>query len=137
MPSLFDDHPEVVEDMTKRARQATQARDKALGPGPIYQGVAKQLRRLTSSGIYKDEEQIVDPDEHAGTIALCRQLARAVDRFTGHNETGWLANGRDLAPLVEQLRLALESLRPETAESDEFQDFMRDLQNLPETTPSP
>lgn len=135
MPNLFDDHPEVVAEMTRRERQSTKAREQALGPGPIYQGVSKQLRRLTSSGTYKHLEQIVDPDEHAGTIALCRQLARAVDHFTGHNATGWRANGRDLAPLVEQLRLALESLRPEASESDEFQEFMADLNKLPETTP--
>lgn len=135
-PDLFEEL-ELTTELTKAERARTLAKEKALGPGPIYQGVTKQLRRLTATGkAYADVEPIVDADEYAGVIALCRQLARSVDTFTGHNETGWKANGRDLAPLVEQLRLALESMRPEAAERDEFQEFLNDLDGLP-TTPPP
>src|SRR5699024_3974189 len=115
-----------VEDRSRHERRRTLAREKAIGPGPVYQGVSKQIRRLTASGTYSKLEQIIDPAEFAGVIALCRQLARAVDKATGHNETGWHANGRDLGPLAEQLRQALELLMPET-ETDEFQEFLNKL----------
>ena len=125
-PDLFAELDQV-EDLTRAERARTLRREKALGPGPIYQGVSKQIRRLTASGsTYAGLEQIIDPDEYAGVIALCRQLARAVDKATGHNETGWHAHGRDLGPLAEQLRQALELLRPEV-ETDEFQEFLNKL----------
>lgn len=125
-PDLFADL-EQVEELSRAERARTLRREKAIGPGPVYQGVSKQIRRLTASGkTYEHLEAIIDEDEFAGVIALCRQLARAVDKATGHNETGWHANGRDLGPLAEQLRQALELLRPET-ETDEFQEFLNKL----------
>lgn len=124
-PTLFEELQDV-EDLARHERQRTLAREKAVGPGPIYQGVSKQIRRLTASGTYSDLTQIIDPDECAGVIALCRQLARALDKATGHNEIGWVAAGRDIGPLAEQLRQALELLTPQT-ETDEFQEFLNKI----------
>lgn len=126
-PSLFEELT-VVEDLARHERQKALAEERAIGPGPIYQGVSKQIRRLTASGTYSALPKIIDPDEYAGIISLCRQLARALDKATGHNKTGWHANGRDLGPLAEQLRQALELLRPDV-ETDEFQEFLNNLDN--------
>lgn len=127
-PDLFSEKTELVVALSKAHRERTVAIDKQLGPGPVYQGVSKQIRRLTASGkAFEHLDPIIDADEYAGVIALCRSLARAVDKATGHNETGWHAHGKDLAPLAEQLRAALESLRPEGAETDEFQEFLNSL----------
>lgn len=100
----------MVTSETRAAIARRDAEAKALGPGPVYQGVCKAIRRAEASGKYKDLPQIIDPDEYAGHIALGRSLARAVDRLTGHNPTGWVANGRDVAPLAEQLRETLDAI---------------------------
>src|SRR5699024_802274 len=110
-PDLFAEL-EQVEDLSRAERARTLRREKDHGPGPNTEGVSKQIRRLAASGTYSQIDQIIDRDEYAAVIALCRQLARAVDKATGHNETGWHANGRDLGPLAEQLRQAHEMLRP-------------------------
>lgn len=121
------DELEVVRAQTQADKDATAARDRVMGAGPVYQGVAKQIRRLTASGTFADLEQIIDPDEHAGTIALARSVARAVDKLTGHNPTGWVANGRDLAPLVEQLSTLLAMLGADKVEEDPFTKFLGEL----------
>lgn len=112
--SLFpelDPDVDLVAQATER-RKITQQINKAMGPGPVYQGVSKAIRRLTATGKYRDLEQLVDPVQHAGTIAAARAAARAVDKATGHNPTGWHANGRDVAPLLERLELLMKQLAP-------------------------
>lgn len=106
-------------------RRLSLAIDKAMGPGPVYQGVSKAIRRLTATGKYSDLDQVVDPIQHAGTIAAARATARAVDKATGHNPTGWHANGRDLAPLLERLELLMKELQP-GVDVDHFGAWLRD-----------
>lgn len=112
--ALFDLDPESPENLVavaKVKRATTLAIAKVLGPGPVYQGVNKQINALTASGKKNAaREQRVDPVEHAGTIAALRALARAIDRATGHNPTGWHANGRDIAPLYERLEQLVRQL---------------------------
>lgn len=125
--SLFPDLEAEV-DLVLQAeerRRTTKAIDKIMGPGPVYQGVSKTIRRLTASGKYSDLEQLVDPVVHAGTIAAARAAARAVDKATGHNPTGWHANGRDLAPLLERLEQLMQLLAP-GEDGDPFGDWMND-----------
>lgn len=109
--------------------------------GPIYQGVAAEIRRLTAQGKWKDEEQLADPDIYAGTIAQARSLAASIDRVSGH-EGGYQASGKMLAELHAELRALLEVLHPESTESDPFQDFINSLDedegSAPRgTTPAP
>lgn len=125
--SLFpelDGQVETLDEIINRRRLA-QAVERSLGPGPVYQGVSKTIRRLTATGKYSDLEQLVDPVAQAGTIAAARATARAVDKATGHNPTGWHANGRDLAPLLERLELLLKQLSPQT-EADPFGAWLND-----------
>lgn len=126
---LFGLPPELV-DAVEQVRVQNEQRkqvNKVLGPGPVYQGVAKQIRRLTADGAYKHLEPVVDPIEHAGTIAAARSLARTLDKQMGHNPSGWVANGRDLAPLLEQLQELMATLNP-----DQDRDALEDFLNSPE-----
>ena len=118
---------EVVTAETQAAKDRVATVEKTLGPGPVYQGVSKTIRRLTATGKgHTDLEQKVDPDEHAGLIALARATARTVDKMTGHNLTGWHANGRDLAPLVEQLHEILKALGGDTDAADPLVAWLND-----------
>lgn len=121
---LMDDLDLITKEAARR-RAAVLAADKGLGPGPVYQGVGKAIRRATATGKYSHLDATVDADEHAGTIAALRATARSVDRMTGHNLTGWHANGRDLAPLLEQLRLLLAVLVGEQ-DSDDLLSWLDD-----------
>ena len=123
--ALFDDL-DVVRAETEAAKLKQAAIDKIVGPGPVYQGVSKTIRALTASGTYTSREQRVDPDEFAGLIALARSTARVVDRMSGHNVTGWTANGRDLAPLVEQLREVMAALHGDTDVEDPLFAWLND-----------
>lgn len=124
--------PPTVAELVDRAmfdRRVELGVRKALGPGPVYQGVAKQIRRLTATGKHRDEPQLVDPLVHAGTIAAARQLARAIDKHTGHNPSGWVSSGRDLSPLFEQLRELMTQLAEaagSAGKSDPFLDWLND-----------
>jgi hypothetical protein len=119
---LFSDDPDLdaanAAAEAKRRRRLVLAVEKAIGPGPVYQGVGKEIRHLIAEGI-------IDPREHAGTIALARSLARHIDKGNGHNLTGWSANGRDQSPIAEQLRETLRILHPES-NVDAFEAWMRD-----------
>jgi hypothetical protein len=91
----------------------------------VYQGVSREIRRLTATGAaFAQLEQLVNPDEHAGTIAAARALARTIDRMTGHNPSGWHASGRDVSPLLEELRALLERLHPQARATDAFEAWL-------------
>lgn len=125
--SLFpelDSDVDLVAQATER-RRITQQIDRVMGPGPVYQGVSKAIRRLTATGKYSNLDQLLDPIQNAGTIAAARAAARAVDKATGHNPTGWHANGRDLAPLIERLEMLMKQLAP-TAGGDAFTKWLLD-----------
>lgn len=124
---LFELPPEMAAAVEQVRAQNEQRKEvnKVLGPGPVYQGVAKTIRRLTAEGAYKDLEQVIDPVEYAGTIAAARSLARTLDKQMGHNPTGWVANGRDLAPLLEQLQELMTTLNPDQ-KRDDLMDWLND-----------
>lgn len=90
--------------------------------GPVYQGVAKQIRTLTES------EQL-DPDQFAGTIAAARALGSSIDRASGHPDYLSQASGMQLAALHSELRELLAVLSPETAASDPFQELLDKMNN--------
>lgn len=123
---LFDPPADDPVERAATALKTARAIDKLLGPGPVYQGVNKTIARLTASGTkYGACEQLVDPVQQAGTIAAARAVARAVDKATGHNPTGWHANGRDLAPLLERLEQLLIKLDPST-EVDPLEEWLKE-----------
>lgn len=133
-----------VEDETRRQVAVMRAARAVMGEGPVYNATAKQLRWLFATGAEgkdKDGNQrdpIIDADQYAGVAAAAKAAARAVDRATGHNPTGWHANGRDLAPLLERLESLLIVLGGTQAQDDEFQDFLDELRGTPAPTgPTP
>lgn len=135
--ALFDG-PDDVDPVEKAVQDLKNSRAiaKLMGPGPVYQGVNKTIARLTASGKkYGDLEQLVDPIQQAGTIAATRAAARAVDQFTGHNPTGWHANGRDLAPLLERLEQLLLKLDPNN-DADPLDAWLRDESAPREESPN-
>lgn len=88
-------------------------------PGPVYQGVNKEIRALERAGT-------IDRLERAGTIAQARSLAASIDRVSGHDGTGQ-ASGMQLAAMHEQLDGLLARLAPDTGDTDEFQEFLASL----------
>ena len=107
----------------------TVARDltKALGPGPVYQGVGKTIRTLTK--VSPDgEPPRVDARRMAGVIAQARSLARAIDRASGHNVSGWQERGSDLAQLHAQLQEVLERLDPDLAGEDPMLQLLEEME---------
>lgn len=81
--------------------------------GPVYQGVAKQIRTL-------EQAEIINADEHAGTIAQARSLAASIDRVSGHTHPKGQASGMQLAALHNELDQLLARLRPDDAGGDPF-----------------
>jgi hypothetical protein len=111
----------------RRRRAAALEVERVLGPGPVYQGVSLEIRRLTAKGArFADVAPAIDATEHAGTIAAARALARAIDKATGHNVTGWHANGRDVSPMFEELRELLSRLHPDGQTVDAFEAWLTD-----------
>jgi len=81
--------------------------------GPIYQGVCKQIRRLTSG-----PEPLVDADLWAGTIAQARSLAASIDRVDGRGGAKAQANGVPLAQMHMQLDALMARMNPEADTPD-------------------
>lgn len=88
------------------------------GVGPVYQGVCKTIRALTTA-------QQLDKSVDAGSIAQARSIAASIDRVSGH-KGGHQASGMQLAALHAQLSEVLERINPAGA-SDPFQDFLEEL----------
>lgn len=88
--------------------------------GPIYQGVAKQIRTLVKA-------ETIDKDEHAGTIAQARSLAASIDRVSGHTNPKSQASGMQLAAMHSELRELLERLSPDTDAGDPFQQLLDEM----------
>lgn len=89
------------------------------GPGPVYQGVCKQLRELV-------EAEAINASTQAGWIAQARSLARAIDVASGHTGKPQ-ASGMQLAALHNQLDALLCRLSGTPTERDPFADFLEDL----------
>ena len=90
------------------------------GPGPVYQGVCKQIRTLV-------DRETVDPEAWAGTIAQARSIARAIDVASGHTGRAQ-ASGMQLAALHAGLDALLVRLTGETQDRDPFDDFLAGMQ---------
>lgn len=86
---------------------------KRLGPGPVYQGVAKQIREMT-------EAKMLDRDLDAGAIAAARSAARSVDEAAGHNDFGRVAAGMQQAALHTALLAWLDKLGGKMPTDDPF-----------------
>lgn len=80
--------------------------------GPVYQGICKQIRRLTVG-----DEALIDADLWAGTIAQARSLAASIDRVDGR-DGGHQANGVPLAQMHMQLDALMARLNPEADAPD-------------------
>lgn len=94
------------------------------GPGPVYQGVCKQLRTLV-------ERETVDPSAMAGTIAQARSIARAIDVASGHTGRAQ-SSGMQLAALHAGLDALLVRLTGETQDRDPFDDFLAGIAGMQE-----
>ena len=105
-------------------------RGKPLGPGPVYQGVAKQIREMI-------EAQLIDRELDAGTIAAARSCARSVDTLAGHNERGQIAAGMQQAAMHAQLLAWLDKLGGREGADDPFTKFLEDLNDSPTQAPHP
>lgn len=90
-----------------------------IGPGPVYQGVAKSIRALIRDGK-------LDRELDAGRIASTRQLARSIDRASGHG--GYRVEyGQALATLHQQLMAQLQDLGGQPADADPFNKLLEEL----------
>lgn len=106
--------------MSKKSDALFDVKAPGSGPGPIYQGVCRQIRDLIDSGT-------IDRDTHAGTIAQARSLAGSIDRVSGHGGTRQ-ATGMQLAALHAQLDALLARLTPsDVSDGDPFEQFLREL----------
>ena len=89
------------------------------GPGPVYQGVAKQLRALIAN-------KTIDRDTHAGIIAAARSIAASIDRVSGHRN-GPQASGMQLSALHSSLLAWLDKLVPAEAGDDPWSEFLEEV----------
>lgn len=101
----------------------------AMGPGPVYQGVCKQIREMI-------EAKQIDRDLDAGAIAASRSLAKSIDHAAGHNARGTVAAGMQIGALHQQLREWLAVLVPAQAEGDPWREFLEEV-NGDSSTPTP
>lgn len=99
------------------------------GPGPVYQGVCKQIRELV-------ETEAIHAGTQAGWIAQARSLARAVDVASGHTGKPQ-ASGMQLAALHNQLDALLCRLSGTPTDRDPFADFLDDLNSGGDESVSP
>lgn len=92
------------------------------GPGPVYQGVSKQIRALETDLAQDDKARI------AGLAAAARSIAASIDRCSGHDDPRNQASGMQLAALHTQLREHLIAMTPAGAGGpDKFDEFLADL----------
>lgn len=89
------------------------------GPGPVYQGVCKQIRELV-------ETEAINAATQAGWIAQARSIARAIDVASGHTGKAQAA-GMQLAALHNQLDALLCRLSGTPEDRDPFDDFLDDI----------
>ena len=87
--------------------------------GPVYQGVAKQIRGLIAAGR-------LDKDLMAGTISQARALADSIDLASGH-DGGKPEYGTSLAAMHHQLDELLDRLGGQALEADPFEDLLGKL----------
>lgn len=81
--------------------------------GPVYQGICKQIRRLTEG-----DEALIDKELWAGTIAQARSLAASIDRVDGREGAKAQANGVPLSMMHERLDALMARMNPEADAAD-------------------
>ena len=90
-----------------------------VGPGPVYQGVAKQIRALIAAGT-------LDKELLAGTISSARSLARTIDLKSGHGG-GELEYGASIAAMHKQLDELLVRLGGDAQQHDPFDELLNEI----------
>lgn len=99
----------------------TEPEAKPRSRGPVYQGVAKQIRELVKAGK-------LDKELMAGTIAQARALADSVDLASGHGG-GKPEYGTSLSAMHSQLDALLLRLGGDTGSIDPFTELLGELAN--------
>ena len=87
--------------------------------GPVYQGVAKQIRALIADGA-------LDKDARAGTIAQARSLAHTIDLKSGLGDAE-PEYGASVAAMHKQLDELLVRLSGDDITVDPFDDLLDEL----------
>ena len=98
---------------------------KTISRGPVYQGVAKQIRELIDDGT-------IDKGKQAGTIAQARSLAHTIDLKSGLGGVD-PEYGASIAAMHKQLDELLVRLSGDLA-VDPFDDLLDELQNVQRVT---
>lgn len=117
---------EAVAAEARRRRASALAAEEVLGKGPVEKGAWKTIRRATAAGRFSHLEPTADADADAVVIEALTSCAKALDRATGHNLTGWTANGRDIAPLLERLEALHVVLTGKAEADDKFLAWLHD-----------
>ena len=103
-----------------------EAAGESKGFGPVYQGVAAQIRALFdvkkgTDGLPLGADQLAEnaarKERSKGTIAQARSLAASIDRVSGHNGTRQ-ASGVQLSALHDALDRLLVRLDPDAGTSE-------------------
>lgn len=107
-------------------------KQKRASPGPVYQGVCAQIRKLQALAVIDDPGKGED-GRHDGLIAQARSLAGSIDRASGHSDPRHQASGVSLAALHERLADILARLDPDEATGgpDKFDELLDDLRTMP------
>lgn len=98
---------------------------KTISRGPVYQGVAKQIRELIDDGT-------IDKGKQAGTIAQARSLAHTIDLKSGLGGVD-PEYGASIAAMHKQLDELLVRLSGDDL-VDPFDDLLDELQNVQRVT---
>ena len=94
-------------------------RSKGTTRGPVYQGVAKQIRELIKA-------DVADRGLQAGTISQARSLAHSIDVASGHFSPSSREYGASLATMHRQLDELLAVLRGDARPASAFDQLLDD-----------
>lgn len=92
--------------------------------GPVYRGVAQQIKSLLDG-------QKIEGAELAGTIAQALSLSASIDRVSGHVPHTRQAAGMQLSAMHAQLDALLERLATVSG-TDPFTEFLNELNGADE-----
>lgn len=94
---------------------ADESDKKGNGYGPVYAGVCRTIRHLTTAH-GPEHPAAVDAEVWAGTIAQARSLAASIDRVDGRPGTAQ-ANGVPLGMMHQQLDALMARLNPDATDA--------------------
>lgn len=99
---------------------------RTISRGPVYQGVAKQIRELIGDGT-------IDKGKQAGSIAQARSLAHTIDLKSGLGGVD-PEYGASIAAMHKQLDELLVRLSGDDLAVDPFDDLLDEMQNVQRVT---